>query len=291
MEWVVAPSEGGQKLVHFIKQKLGSTYSSRQIKSGIESNLCRVNHRLEHFASVAVAAGDHVSFEIEILGRQSKTAFTFAKSDIVYENHELLIYNKPSGYASDSVEIQKSFPEWDLLHRLDRETSGLLMFTKGAEFRKSMVNAFKMHAIEKVYLAIVDGIPRQSSGIIENYLGKLHEYEGQTIWGSVPARKGLLAITHWELQQKGKEASLLRCYPKTGRTHQIRVHLSEMGHPILGDKQYGRSIHSSYPATRCLLHAYELSFIHPTSQQKMRFQARLPEDFKLATEHLIGNKP
>jgi 23S rRNA-/tRNA-specific pseudouridylate synthase len=162
------------------------------------------------------------------------------------------------------------------------------MFTRGSAFREKMVSAFKTHEIEKVYLAIVDGIPKNSSGIIDNYLGKIHEYEGQSLWGTVPAHKGHHAVTAWELQKKGFQASLLRCYPKTGRTHQIRVHMSEMGHPILGDKQYGRSVHCPYNALRCLLHAYELSFIHPDTQQKMHFQAPLPQDFKIALDQLMG---
>ena len=114
-------------------------------------------------------------------------------------------------------------------------------------------------------------------------------YEGQSLWGSVPPHQGHHAITGWKLEKKGVEASLLRCYPKTGRTHQIRVHMSEMGHPILGDKQYGRSVRCRYNAMRCLLHAYELSFIHPTSGQKVQFQAPIPEDFQQAFNQLIGN--
>ncbi len=292
MQWIVSASEAGQKLVTFLKNKLGPNYSARQIKRGIENNLCRVNQRLEHFASIAVMRGDKITFELEALEGQAKANFQFSSADIIYENQELLVYNKPAGFASDGEEIVQALQAhghgWELLHRLDRDTSGLLMFTKGSAFREKMVAAFKTHEIEKIYLALVDGIPQQTSGIIDNYLGKIHEYEGQALWGAVSPHEGHHAVTAWELQKKGAQASLLRCFPKTGRTHQIRVHLSEMGHPILGDKQYARLIRCHYNAPRCLLHAYELSFFHPTTQQRIHFQASIPKDFKQALDQLVG---
>lgn len=290
MQWIVEASEAGQKLVAFIQKKLAGKYSSRQIKRGIENNLCRVNQSLEHFASFSLEKGDLVNFVVEALQIQA-TRIAFA-IDTIYENHHLLILNKPAGYASDSEELLSALQAhgsgWELLHRLDRDTTGLLMFTKGGSFREKMVAAFKSHKIEKTYLALVDGLPKNTSGKIDNYLGKIHEYEGQSLWGEVPPHKGHHAITAWEVQKKGQQVALLRCIPKTGRTHQIRVHLSSIGHPILGDRQYGRSVLCPYPALRCLLHAYELSFVHPDTQQKMHFQAPLPNDFKQALKELIG---
>lgn len=291
MQWIVSERESGKKLVAFLKDKLGSAYSSRQIKNAIENNLCRVNQRFEHFASTILVKGDQVAFETHEMESTRKSTFEFSPADIIYENQDLLIYNKPAGYASDeeiAAALQTYGHDWELLHRLDRETTGLLMFTKGSSFREKMVNAFKSHEIEKVYLAIIDGIPNHASGIIDNYLGKKHEYQGQALWGSVPPHEGHHAVTAWHLQKKGLEASLLRCYPKTGRTHQIRVHMSEMNHPILGDKQYGKTIRCHYHAPRCLLHAYELSFIHPITLEKMHFQAPIPDDFKKALDHLMG---
>lgn len=295
MQWTVGPSDSGQKLVTFLKKKLGPNYSARQIKQGIENNLCRVNQRLEHFASTSLAKGDRVQFETEFLKKNPKIVYAFSPQDLLYEDPELLIYNKPAGFASDGEEIAqglKSYGQgWELLHRLDRETSGLLMFTRGRAFREKMVSAFKAHEIKKTYLAIVDGVPTHSSGTIDNYLGKIHQYEGQALWGAVSSHEGHHAVTNWEIQKIGSQAALLRCYPVTGRTHQIRVHMSEIGHPILGDKQYGRSMHCSYHAPRCLLHAYELSFLHPHSSQKMHFQAPLPDDLKEALNHLMGGMP
>lgn len=293
MQWIVSASEAGQKLVVFLKNKLGPQFSSRQIKQGIENNLCQVNSRLEHFASIVLAKGDVVMYVIESLESPIKFRFHFSSTDIIYEDASLLIYNKPAGFASDGPEIthaMKSYGQggWELLHRLDRETTGLLMFTRGSTFREQMVHAFKTHAVKKTYLALVDGIPHQTSGTVENYLGKIHAYKGQALWGAVPSKEGHHAITDWVIEQKGSQVCLIRCYPQTGRTHQIRVHLSEMGYPILGDKQYGKKFKCPYLAPRCLLHAYELDFTHPLTGQKIHAQAELPKDFKEALELLIG---
>lgn len=296
MQWVVRASEGGEKLVTFIKNKLEDKFSARQIKGAIENNLCRVNQKIEHFASTRLVEGDKVSFEIETLENKPKKNFIFSPKDILYENHALLVYNKPAGVASDGEEMAQAMRnyghDWELLHRLDRDTTGLLMFTRGATFREKMVETFKSHDVEKVYLAIVDGVPSQKSGIVDNYLAKLHQYDGQAIWGSVPSHhEGHHAITAWQIEKKGLQASLLRCFPKTGRTHQIRVHLSEMGHPILGDKQYGRNIRCHFHAPRCLLHAYELSFMHPETKELLHFQSPIPTDFIEASNSLLGGLP
>ena len=293
MQWIVKASESGEKLVTFLKNKTGSQFSARQIKSAIEAGRCRINQRVEHFASVSVVEGDKVAFEMESLEASGKKNFEFSPNDILYENHALLIYNKPEGVASDGPEIGEAIRQyghgWELLHRLDKDTTGLLMFTKTPTFREKMVQSFKTHAVEKVYLALVDGVPSQKSGLIDNYLAKKHQYEGQAIWGSVSTpHEGHHAITAWQLEKKGAQASLIRCFPKTGRTHQIRVHLSEMGHPILGDKQYGRNIRCNYYAKRCLLHAYELTFTHPDTQQVLYFQSPIPPDFMEAAQTLMG---
>lgn len=293
MEWTVSPEDSGQKLVNFLKIKLGPSYSARQIKQAIEQNFCQVNHRHQHFAGTVLIPGDRVILELQGLVLKTKTSLTWTPDDIVYEDPELLVYNKPAGFASDGEEILGTIKRygsgWELLHRLDRETSGLLMFTKGTAFRLQMVALFKSHAIKKIYLAIVDGIPKKLGGTIDNYLGKIHAYEGQALWGRVNPKKGSHAITSWTIQKSGSHASLLNCIPLTGRTHQIRVHLSEMGHPILGDKQYGKKIQCGYQAPRCLLHAYELYFVHPTLVRPMHFIAPPPKDFKQALESLMGS--
>jgi 23S rRNA-/tRNA-specific pseudouridylate synthase len=275
-KWVVTPEESGLKLLKFLKSKY-EAYSSKQLKSFLENNLCAINGITERFATAQVYKGDNISFKIPTFVESKKDKMTFSKDRILYEDDELLIYNKPAGLTSDSFKT-----DLKLIHRLDRETTGVLMFAKSDRLLEEMIKLFRQHLVRKVYLAIVDGTPKQQKGIVDNYLGKKHVYEGQAIWGKVSEEKGLHAVTEWTLEKAGKNFSLLRCYPKTGRTHQIRVHLSEMKLPILGDYQYCRSFKCTYQPDRCLLHAYKVLFIHPTKKIKMEVKAPLPSDFLLA---------
>ena len=150
---------------------------------------------------------------------------------------------------------------------MDRETTGVLLLAKSLEVKKKFIEQFRDYQVKKRYLAIVEGVPKKQCGKIENYLIKKKEYSGQTIWGSNKNEKGLYAYTDWKLLKANTIASLIECYPKTGRTHQIRVHLCEMGHPLLGDNQYGGGGCSSGPIPRILLHAESLEFFHPFTKR------------------------
>ena len=179
------------------------------------------------------------------------------------------------------------YPSLKLVHRLDRETTGALILAKQAAVFDLFVKQFKTFQVEKRYLTIVDGIIEEKKGIIENYLGKKKVYAGQTIWGAVSSPSGLYACTEWKCLKKGDKVSLLTCIPKTGRTHQIRVHMAEMGHPILGDFQYGKIFQSTYHPSRYLLHAEEIRFLHPLTGEVLCVNAPVPDDFKEALQKLF----
>jgi 23S rRNA pseudouridine955/2504/2580 synthase/23S rRNA pseudouridine1911/1915/1917 synthase len=287
--WQITQNESGTKLLAFLKEKLGETYSARHLKRAIESNLCEVNGRVERFASYIVGTGDAVFLHLE--GMVSENKNVTKESRLLFEDEDLIIYDKPPGIASDSPallqEVQKAVKSdtlIELVHRLDRDTSGALIFAKSDMICKKMFRLFKQKEVFKSYLALVDGLPTRTQGIIENALGKVHEYQGQSLWGVV--EKGLYAYTEWRCEKKGKEASLIRCFPKTGRTHQIRVHLESLGHPILGDHQYGRHFRCKYRPPRILLHAESLSFEHPRSGCQVRINAPIPKDFMEAMKIL-----
>ncbi len=158
---------------------------------------------------------------------------------------------------------------------LDKETSGLLITAKNEPTFQKMVVIFSQREIQKEYLAIVDRpvVDRQKK--IVSKLAPRHHWEGQTVYGSTSFR-GKEAITHWKLLKQGSEASLLWCYPVTGRTHQIRVHLKEAGHPVLGDYQYARHFHCSLVVRRHLLHAYRIKFLHPSTKKQIKIKGRPP---------------
>lgn len=278
-KWIVTPEESEQKLLKFLKSKLDE-YSLKQLKRCLEDNLCTVNGATERFATALVFKGDIVTFkDMEV---SEKTSHYFDNSRILYEDADFFIYNKPDNITSDSFKTK-----FMLIHRLDIGTTGVLMFAKSELIFNEMVTLFRKRLVKKVYLAIVEGVPKQKSGTVDNYLGKKHEYAGQTIWGSVSKEKGVHAVTEWRVEKSGKLLSLIRCFPKTGRTHQIRVHLSEMKLPILGDYQYWRTFQSTFQPKRCLLHAFRISFMHPRLKSKMEIEAPIPEDFALALKEIL----
>jgi 23S rRNA pseudouridine955/2504/2580 synthase/23S rRNA pseudouridine1911/1915/1917 synthase len=210
---------------------------------------------------------------------------------VLYEDEALLVFDKPVGINCDENGVLKLLNKEDpsllLVHRLDRDTTGVLLLAKNRQIFENLVEQFKRFQVYKHYLAIVDGLVSQSRGVIENFLGKKHAYAGQTIWGAVDATEGLPAKTEWHCLNKGADASLLVCVPKTGRTHQIRVHMAEMGHPILGDFQYGKEFQCVYRPSRMLLHAEEIRLRHPLTGKSLSFRAQLPDDFKNAQQGLF----
>jgi RluA family pseudouridine synthase len=280
-KWIVEAAESGQKLLKFLKSKY-EAYSLKQLKGFLESNLCSINGITERFATILVHKGDEIRFKMPINADSKNSHSNLSKDRILYEDEYLLFYNKPSGITSDGFKTTLK-----LIHRLDKDTTGVLMFAKTETVLEEMIKLFRQQLVRKVYLAVVDGTPKAQKGIIDNYLGKKHEYQGQAMWGSVHQSKGMHAVTEWSLEKAGKNFSLLRCYPRTGRTHQIRVHLSESKLPILGDYQYCRSFKCTYTPGRFLLHAYKILFIHPIKKIKMEVKAPLPEDFCLALKEMV----
>lgn len=289
MDWIVLPPESGMRLLAFLRSKLPSHLSARQIKRIIEQNQCQVNERTERFATAVLGKGDRVTLLSLNLPKQSE--ITFEPDRVLYEDESLLVYDKPPNVVSDDKQfidtVKRDLPFLAVAHRLDRDTSGVLLFAKTLPCHEYLLNQFKERKIKKSYVAIVEGTPKQAKGLIDNYLGPLHHYQGQTIWGEVSKAKGHHAITSWELIQKSKGASYIRCFPETGRTHQLRVHLSSLDLPILGDYQYCRNFHLSYRPERMLLHAESVTFLHPITHELIRIGAPLPEDFTKALQALF----
>ncbi len=289
MNWIVSPEESGEKLIYFLAKHLKDRYSARSLKKMIEENGCEINGKTQRFASTILGKGDSIQINLEKTSAPKNRPLEANR--MLYQDEWFLIYDKPSGVNSDKQGIIKiiemSSPGIQLIHRLDKETSGVLMMAKNELIMKSMIEQFKTYAVKKKYLAIADGRLKHEKGCIENYLGKKKEFAGQTIWGEVSKDKGSYACTEWERLTQGKDVSLIACYPKTGRTHQIRVHLSEMGHPILGDYQYGKQFKCNYKAPRLLLHAESLQFTHPVTQMELMIKAPLPDDFKKAEKILF----
>lgn len=271
MKWLVpAP----QKLISFLQQQLGEEYSGKKLRKALESNLCRINGKIERFGSASVQKGDRVEISPSWKSLINPLSTRF---ETIYEDEFFKIVDKPAGWICEPAQAIKTFgPGHFLVHRLDKDTTGLLLIAKSPEARDRLMEQFEQRTIQKQYLALVDGVPQEVEGVRKSLLTKKGAFEGQTIWGS--GQSGLTAVTHWRQISKGKMAALLLCEPETGRTHQIRVHMAEMGHPILIDRQYAKQFRCPLFVSRPLLHAAQLNFIHPFTKKSLSISAPLPVD-------------
>ncbi len=271
--------EQGMTLLSFLKTRCRSATSVKAIKRAINAKCCLVNGQIETFASYILRPGDQV-----VLDEDSFQLITLPQGTempILYEDEWLFIVDKPAGVVSQDATYR-------LVHRLDKETSGVLIFAKSEEVREKMIEVFRAHQVQKRYLAIVEGQMEQGTGVIRAALGKVGAYQGQTLYGVVTSPRGQSAQTRWRSLKTAMSASLLYLEPVTGRTHQLRVHLSHIRHPILGDTQYGRHFRSlkDYHPKRHLLHAHSISFQHPMLNIPIQIKAPLPIDFQSALKTL-----
>lgn len=181
-----------------------------------------------------------------------------------------------------------------IVHRLDKDTSGVIVVAKDDEAYHQLTKQFKNRTVEKVYLAIAYGKLGQEEGLIDSAIGR-HPSERKRM--STRTKKGRMAITRWKVMERLDGFTFLEIFPQTGRTHQIRVHLSSMGHPILGDPVYGRkgrpgSIHEPVlkecvkKMNRQALHAHRLGFNHPRTGERVQFISPIPQDMQEVLECL-----
>ncbi len=282
MKWLVPEK---QKLIQFLQKQINPAPSGKTLRRVLDANLCRVNGKVERFGTTDVDKGTVVELSPDW---KEFVAATSDRFNVIFEDDHLLVVNKPSGWVCTDDECNRSFgANRFLVHRLDKETTGLLLLAKSKNVRDSLIKSFVEHKVEKLYVALVDGVPEEKRGSRKSFFAKIGSFEGQTRWGS--KAKGLYAETHWKVLLEGKEAALVLCQPITGRTHQIRVHLAETGHPILVDRQYAERFICKYFAKRILLHAVRLRFPHPVSPQMLDLKSPLPADLQEAATQLLDS--
>jgi len=213
-----------------------------------------------------------------------------SKLPIIYEDDEIIVINKPSGLLSVASDNEKGSTAYRMLsdyvqqkdkhnrvfvvHRLDEDTSGVLMVAKNVKIQQALQDNWNDIVSKRGYFAIVEGKLDKEQGTIKSYLKKNAQ---NMMYSSKKTGDGQLAITHYKVIQYNEDYSLLDVNIDTGRKNQIRVHLGEMGHHIIGDDKYGEP---SNPIKRLGLHAYELSLIHPITKKKLKFTCPMPKEFK-----------
>ncbi len=216
-----------------------------------------------------------------------RTRFVPAGIKILYEDRDIIIIDKSAGLLSVKARYEtektahqlltnyakkgnsKSKTELFVVHRLDRETSGVMIFAKSLEIREKFAAQWKN--VEKKYLALVHGTIKAKSGIIESYLDDGEDYKVRSVKNP---KEGQFARTKYKVIKASKKYSLLEIYLLTGKKNQIRVHLSDKGHPIVGDIKYGRKTKG-----RLALHAWSIKFRHPFTNEEMKFETKIPEHF------------
>lgn len=208
---------------------------------------------------------------------------------ILFEDEHLLVVNKPAKLLTVSNEKEKTRTAYHMvtdyvksqhidnrvfvLHRLDRDTSGVLMFAKDPETKELFQARWNDIVTRRGYLALVEGVPCRDRDSIRSYL---IETKTHMIFSGEPGPGAKEAITNYQVVKSGGGYALLDISIDTGRKNQIRVHMKELGHPVAGDKQYGARTN---PIGRLCLHANELSFLHPVTSQPTTFTAKMPRDF------------
>lgn len=286
----VSTGEAGQRLQAFLLKHIDQKISARELKRALEQNRCLLNGKIERFSSRRVQRGDQVGLDLQ--GWEKTQAPPEPK--ILYEDEQILVVNKPAGMLSTEGGVlsvyRKKFPGLRAVHRLDRDTTGVLVFARGREAQRALEDLFKKRMVKKTYLALSHGIPKKKIGEIRNFLGPVRTYQGQTVWGKTTRERGKEAITRYSIEKKGCGASLLKVKPLTGRTHQIRTHLKELGCPIVGDVQYSGKGQGGLIASRQLLHCMEIGFPHPFTGEWLQIKAKVPTDIRDQIKKLFYNK-
>ena len=207
---------------------------------------------------------------------------------IIYEDDEFIVINKPSGLLSIASDKEKGSTAYRMLsdyvqqkdkhnrifvvHRLDEDTSGVLMVAKNPKIQKALQDNWNDIVTKRGYYAIVEGVMEQKEGTIKSYLKK----NAQNLMYSSKDKNVQFSITHYKVMKTNDEYSLLDVNIDTGRKNQIRVHMGDLGHHVIGDDKYGEP---KNPLKRLGLHAYCLEFKHPLTGKKMKFETKMPDEF------------
>lgn len=307
----VDPGQELMRIDRFLFTRLPNVTRTK-IQAGIREGFVRVNdnHTKPNYR---VRPGDVITVSLPEPPRSNEVIPENIPLDIVYEDTDLLVVNKPAGmvvhpahqnwsgtlvnalayHFTQLPEMPNNEGRPGLVHRIDKDTSGLLVIAKTETAMTHLARQFFEHTISRTYLALVWGVPEPAEGTISVNIGRSPLDRRITI-AFPEGDQGRTAITHYRVVKDLRYVSLVECRLETGRTHQIRAHMKYLGHPLFSDAMYGGkeilkgTVFSKYRQfvencfkimPRQALHAHTLGFVHPTTREFMRFTAELPEDF------------
>lgn len=267
-------------------RKLCPTASRSEIKSWLQHRQIVVNDKVTTQFNHALKAGDKITI---LRGRQPEP-FKHPKLRLIFEDEFILVIDKKNGLLTIATDREKEETAYRILsnhvkeqapsnklfivHRIDRDTSGLLLFAKSKTIQQKLQENWNETVIDRTYIAVVEGRVEQDSGTLESWLRESTAFK---VHSSQNRDQGQHSITHYKVIERAYRFTLLKLQLETGRKNQIRVHMQDMGHPIVGDKKYGSK---QSPIGRMCLHAQTLQFIHPVSGEKLEFSTPIPKDFQ-----------
>lgn len=259
--------------------------SKNAIKKLLEHDRVRVNGEIVRIGKTLLQPGDRVE-----IGEKAFVKSLPQNLDILYEDEHLLVINKKANlltiatakekeetvyaYLSAYVKTQQPDNKIFVVHRLDKKASGILVFARSEGVKQNLQVQFETHDIDRVYIAIVEGRVKDESGTVQNYLAENRAYK---VYVTDDKQAGKLSITNYRVEKRTAGYTWLEITTQTGRKHQIRMHLAGLGHPVIGDKEYGSK---KNPLQRLGLHASRLGFVHPVTGKKMAFEVDAPPAFR-----------
>ena len=301
IELVVSANEAKLRLDQFLAKRLPQ-FSRSRLQQLIRDGFVRLNNSTTRPRQI-VRGGN----KIELTEPPLETIETLPEAiplEILFEDNDLIVINKPAGLVVHPGAGHREHTLVNALlnhcavlsgiggkerpgivHRLDKETSGCLVVAKNDATHRDLSRQFAARTVEKIYLALVAGKLPKTAGVIEEKIGR-HPINRQRM--SATTRRGRAAKTEYRVVRSSDRASLIECRLHSGRTHQIRVHLHHLGHPVLGDKVYAPRFAKDFP--RQMLHAWKVGFRHPRTEEWKGFEAPLPEDFAAAIKLTIESQ-
>ncbi len=293
-ELVVGPEAAGERLDVFLAGEAGSRAAAQRL---IDAGLVLVDGSAKPKRH-AVAAGERVT--VRAAPATAEPQVPEAQFTVAYEDDHLLIVDKPAGVVVHPARGHRAGTlaqalagrvaggddpdRIGIVHRLDRDTSGLLVVARTEEAHAALQAMLKDRRITREYLALVEGRPAARTGTIDAPLGRDRRVRTRM---STETDAPKPAVTHFEIDRALPQATLLRVRLQTGRTHQIRVHLQAIGHPVCGDPEYGTA--GLHGLRRQFLHAARLAFEHPVTGAAMDLSSPLPEDLAAALQRLVAH--
>lgn len=300
MIWEVAKEEEGQRLDKYLSEQKDHDFSRSYLGKCIQEGCVSVNGE-KGKASLKVKAGDRIEFDIP----EQKDPEVLPEAiplDIVYEDDDLLVVNKERGmvvhpaaghysgtlvnavlaHAGSSLSSINGVNRPGIVHRIDKDTTGLLLICKNDLSHQSLAKQLEEHSITRRYHALVFGKIKEEDGIISAPIGRDEKDRKKQ---AISYKHGKEAVTHYKVLERFSDSTLVECRLETGRTHQIRVHMKSIGHPLLGDPVYGLKNRKDGISGQAL-HAMILGFQHPRTGEYMEFSAPYPTDFQALLEKL-----